>query len=228
MPESEATTTPARTEREFDPLNHCGAKLESGRRCKNPKGFRVPGRNGHGPCHLHGGTGAKSLQTHGIYSKLDSPRLEHLLKRIKNTGHDVLDLEPEANLIRALTIDYVERHQALTDALILWHQTARTNLQDLRDAMADKDTRRIVELLPAIASIDQTKPPKTPDISEAAKLIDRIGRTVERIHRIRSDRSISDIQLQAIFAAQTAILVKHLDRAMLRQILDDYDRISWT
>ena len=212
---------------EFDPERHCGAKLRSGARCRHPKGFRVPGRKGIGQCWLHGGIASKGNRTHGIYAKVKVPRIQELLTQIENTEHDVMDLVPEAQLCRAMTLDYLERYGEMSEALLTWHTVTSKALSKLEHALERADGAAMSAALDEMRAAHQDRPQKILDISAVSILVDRIGRTVERIHKIRLETSVTSDQLKFIFEAQARIMGKYLEEATLKRILKDYEKISW-
>lgn len=156
----------------FDPARHCGAQLrkkERGRLCQQPKGFKTP-HLGQGKCWLHGGltpikTGLSSLIKHG--------RLSDMLRKIGEIDHDIMDLTPEINLLRAMTIDFVNRYEDFVVQLETWYNA----IDEMRRAGQDHPPPPI--------------PRKYPNLEDAGQLLEAISRMVERIHKITREGSIT-------------------------------------
>ena len=104
------------------------------------------------------------MKKHGRYSMIQHEGLKEKLGQLEALEADVMDLAPEVQLLRALVIDYVERYQSFSEALIAWH--------------ADQSGKT-------------SKPRKVMDITDAGNLIEKISRTVHRIHQIHSTGSIT-------------------------------------
>jgi len=210
---------------EYDPEKHCGFLRKNGSRCLRPKGWGVKDRTD-GPCRRHGGAAAKANVRTGVYSKLKSDRLTNLIERVRAADHDVLDLTPEAELIRAITIDFLERYDEMREALILWHNTVGGTMQALAKATDAGDAKKVRKLLKRLDRCLNDRPVKVLDIADVSLLVDRIGRTVERIHKIRSNTSVTHEKLGAIFNSMTAVLVMHVDdKTKMQRILEGWKKI---
>lgn len=214
------------TKVKFDPDKHCGKKKSDGTKCTRPKGYGVKGVSD-GPCKHHGGAAAKASRTHGMYSTIKSDRVKKLLKRVRKAEHDVMDLAPEAELIRALTIDFLERYDEMQSALLLWHDTVDGTTHSLIRAVDAGDAKGVQKLLKRLDKSFNKRPTRILDIADVSVLVDRIGRTVERIHKIRSTATVSHEQLGAIFNAMSAVLVLYVqDDKTKQQILEGWKRIT--
>src|SRR5688572_14793523 len=130
---------------------NCGAKTRAGHGCKLVAGFKTD-HLGQGRCKFHGGA---SLIKHGRYSTITRPRIQALLEQFAADGSDPLDLIDELRLLRALTVDYIERYDAFTDALVAWNKSYQSGSPTV-------------------------KPVQVVDISEATNFLERISRVVER------------------------------------------------
>jgi len=139
---------------------HCGARTRGGTPCQLPAGWGTE-HPGQSRCKLHGGA---SLVHHGRYSLIRRPSVQQRLDELKAADADPLDLLEELHLLRALTIDWIERYDTYREALLAWH------------AAGHPDGSRRRQLL---------------DIADAGRLLERIGRLVEIIHRTRQESSIS-------------------------------------
>jgi len=210
----------------YDPDKHCGARKRDGSRCLKSKGWGVKGVSD-GPCRAHGGAAAKANRTHGWYSNIKSDRVKSLLKRVRKAEHDVMDLAPEAELIRAMAIDFLERYDEMQGALLLWHQTVDGTTHTLIRAVDAGDAKSVKKLLKKLDKSFNKRPAQILDITDVSVLVDKIGRTVERIHKIRSSASISHEQLGAIFNSMSAVLLLHVqDDKVKQQIFEGWKRIT--
>lgn len=184
----------------------CGAKTRGGKPCRNTAGKKTD-HVGEGRCWLHGGL---TPVKHGRYSKVKSRRIAELLTEFE-ADDDPLNLKPEVILLRALILDYVNRYDEFTAALIAWHNsfgptydeavkvwrdeydTWREKLTDIYETGwqdVDKDD------LPAPPEPPdpfdyQNKPRQVIDILSAGKFIVQIGSLVERIEKQKQEGTVS-------------------------------------
>jgi hypothetical protein len=142
----------------------CGrpCKTKNGAPCENAAGQRT-NHVGVGACWKHGGNGGRPVK-HGLYSKIERPRIKELLEAADEL-EDPLDLLPHVKMLGALVTDWIDRYDTFTEALIAWHQSYEN---------------------PEHAS----KPKQLLDITAAAGLIGQIGAMVERIHRHQEKTAI--------------------------------------
>lgn len=178
----------------------CGARTKSsGNPCSKVAGWRTE-HPGQGRCYLHGG---KTPITHGRYSTVQRARVSELLDELAEDP-DPMDLIPEVQLLRALVLDYVERHDALTDAVMAWHESFSTGE-------------------------NEPKPRAMPDILSVGKFIENIGGLVERIHKQKQtgtitletlNRVLEQVGVELVAAAQEAIA----DAAVRTRFLDIAER----
>ncbi|BDI28000.1 hypothetical protein CCAX7_000510 [Capsulimonas corticalis] len=166
----------------------CGrpCKTKNGAPCENAAGQRTD-HVGVGACWKHGGNGGRPVK-HGLYSKIERPRLKELLDAADELG-DPLDLLPHVKMLGALVTDWVERYDTFTEALIAWHQSY-------------DNPERV------------SKPTQLLDITSAAGLIGQIGAMVDRIHKhqdktavplVALDDYVTSIGLAVIQAARETI-----------------------
>jgi hypothetical protein len=212
----------------------CGAKTRKGTSCQARAGHGTD-HVGQGKCKLHGGaTPIKS----GRYSKITRPRLVEILADLDNDGTDPLDLEPELKLLRGLVLDYVERHDALTEALLDWHSSFgpgyAQEVQDWRHKLADwcelLDTKGSFEPPPIpIPRAFEAKPRQMPDILSVGRFIADIGAMVERIHKRRAEGTITLVTLNRVLEQHGFELVAVAedvikDAATREKLLDAVDQ----
>jgi hypothetical protein len=211
----------------------CGAKTRNGGACKRPAGSGTD-HPGQGRCKLHGG--ATPIK-HGRYSSIQRPRVRDLLAQLDTDGTDPLDLEPELQLLRALVLDYIERYDAMTEALIDWHSSFgegfQQAVQDWRHKLADW-----TELLdqssepappPPIPRAFEAKPRQVVDILSVGRFIAEIGAMTERIHKRRAEGSITLATLDRVLEQHGVELVNALqevnvDASTREALLDNVER----
>ena len=127
--------------------------------------------------------GGRSVKKSGRYSTIDHERFREKLGQLEAIEQDVMDLVPEVQLLRTLVIDYVERYEDYHAALLAWH--------------AD--------------STKTSKPRKVLDIADAGNLIEKIGRTVHRIHQIHSTGSITLDTFKRGGESMGIVVAKHVE-----------------
>tara|TARA_R110002020_G_scaffold2230_4_gene10444 strand:- start:15225 stop:15872 length:648 start_codon:yes stop_codon:yes gene_type:complete len=178
----------------------CGAQLRS--EGHTHKTCRNPAGKktahpGQGRCYLHGGN---SVKTHGRYSQIDHEGFQEKLGKLEAIEQDVMDLVPEVQLLRTLVIDYVERYEKFAEALIAWH---------------------------ADGAGKTSKPRKVMDITDAGNLIEKISRTVQRIHAIHSTGSITLDTFKRVVESMGITVAKHItDKAVLDAIEAEWSNLA--
>jgi hypothetical protein len=136
--------------RPHDRFQRCDARhrKQPELRCQLPAGWGSS-HPGSGRCKHHGGS---SRITHGRYSTITRPAIQERLNALKAADPDPLDLLEELHLLRALTIDFIERY-------------------DL--------------------ALEDDSPRQRLDIADASRLIERIARVVDTIHKTQQEHTIS-------------------------------------
>jgi len=114
------------------------------------------------------------------------------LEKLGNIEADVLNLVPEAQLLRALTVDFIDRYEDFLEKLDAWY--------------ADKDSK--------------TKPRRIMDIADASRLIDSIGKMVERIHKMRQEGAISLETFRRVTEQMGIIVAKHVADGKLLGVIE--------
>lgn len=192
---------------QYDPDLHCGAQLrnkERGRLCVQRKGSRTP-HLGEGKCWLHGGL---TPIKHGLNSLVQHGRLKDMIRKMKEIDHDILDLSPEINLLRALTIDFVNRYDSFTDHLETWY-----------DAIDEKRRNNEDHPLPPV-------PRKFPTLEDAGTLLEAISRMVERVHKITREGSITLDVFRGLMNQMGQIVAMAVDDpAILQKIEEGWSQV---
>ena len=140
----------------------CGAERRQERGvCTRPSGWGTT-HPGQGRCKLHGGaTPIKS----GRYSVVTRERIRELIEKLEDDPNP-LDMTPELVMCRALFVDYVERYDEFTEALVAWH------------ASYDGDS-------------PTSKPRQILDVADANRILAEITRMVKRIEDVKAGSAIS-------------------------------------
>ena len=183
-------------------LPRCGAQLRKrpGRFCQQRAGYKTP-HVGEGKCYLHGGL--TPIRT-GRYSGITHTRLHHLMETLDQQDHNVLDLEPEAKLMRAMVIDYINRYDSFIEELHSW-------------AVATQKARG-----------KGAPPPKLELLSlhDARDLVEGVSRIVEKIHKITSSGSLTLETFRRVMEQLGITVATHVaDPEILRKIQTDWGAV---
>lgn len=174
-----------------EPHVACGAKLKGNRgACTKPAGWRTD-HPGQGRCYFHGG--ATPIK-HGRYSAIQREDLRERIAKFE-ADPDPLNLEPEVALLRAFVEDFVDRWDRIygpDGALLAWHESFHTGESG-------------------------PKPRQLPDFSAMTALVDRVGKMVERIHKIKTDGAITLSTLNRVVEQMGADLVAAVQEAQIDQ-----------
>jgi len=180
----------------------CGAQCRKrpGVYCQHRAGYRTP-HVGEGRCYLHGGrTPIKS----GRYSRITHSRLRHLMDQMQESDAQVLDLEPEAQLLRAMVIDYINRYEQFVDELHRW-------------AVATQKAKG-----------KGAPPPKLELLSlfDAKDLVEGVSRVVEKIHKITASGSLTLDTFRRVMEQMGLVVATHVsDPDTLRAIQRDWSSV---
>jgi adenylosuccinate synthase len=176
----------------------CNAILASGKRCARTSGLGTT-HTGIGPCHLHQTAKKPYDPTRRYREAIEDGTIRARLSKLGKTEDDLLDLMPEVQMVRALIIDFINRYDELTGALIEWN----------REKMG--------------------RPAAVPDITQAASLLEMVTRMVERIHRIQTTGAISLDTFRRVLEEMGITVARHVrDGATLDKIEGDWAKISTT
>jgi hypothetical protein len=199
----------------------CGARKKQGEGvCTQAAGWGTD-HPGEGRCKLHGG---KNPIKHGRFSAIKRPELRELVAAYEQDP-DPLNILPELALVRAQLVDYVNRYDEHTAALLAWHESYRAGMAPLDPAKvlalkavldeyeelaagADglTDTQR-EDLAAARACVDRLasgagdvpgKPRQMLDVASAYQMASEVTKIVERIERIRAANAVSRADLVRI------------------------------
>jgi len=176
----------------------CNAILPSGKRCARPSGSGTT-HAGLGPCHLHQTAKKPYDPTRRYREAIEDGTIRARLSKLGKVEDDLLDLMPEVQMVRALIIEFINRYDELTGALIEWN----------REKIG--------------------RPQAVPDITQAASLLEMVTRMVERIHRIQTTGAISLDTFRRVLEEMGIVVARHVrDGATLDRIEVDWAKISTT
>ena len=237
-----------------DDPTKCGAKTKSRvGTCRNDRGFRTT-HPGEGRCYLHGGLqeGDRRLKS-GRYSTVNHERLRELIEKFE-ADPDPLNLFPEIAALRAMFVDYVERYQLITEALLAWHadwslrkrplpeellmafervvdewEIALNDDQGEEATVAQRadasEARKFITFLRCYDEVQ--KPKQVLDISDAHRMLSEIGRMVERVENLRSANAISRPELNRVISAMGRVVELAVqDEAVKVKIRDGWMAIA--
>lgn len=102
----------------------CGADTSAktgipGSTCRKTAGWGTD-HKGQGVCRLHGGSTPIKHGLRSRYAAITRPRIRALLESFEGDTEPE-NLLPEVHLLRALILDFVERYDTQTEALLAWH-----------------------------------------------------------------------------------------------------------
>lgn len=232
------------------PSTTCNALTRStGVLCNLPAGHGT-NHPGQGRCKNHGG--AVPIKS-GRYSLIKRDRIRELIEKCENM-EDPLNLTPEVAALRALFVDFIDRYDEMTEALLAWHavqQIMRIALPEsmvtfLGTAVEDweqtrlksdaghltEDDRKVVKAARDYIDIlrrgpDEKRPKTVLDIGDAHKMLDSVGRMVERIEKIRSQNAISRPDLNRVMQQMfITIEMRVRDENVKQEIVNDWMRIQ--
>lgn len=201
----------------------CGAQLRGrpGVYCRKPAGWGTQ-HAGSGRCKLHGGNAGRPALS-GRYIRIQRQRIRELLEGFQGEA-DPLDLLPEVSLLRALIVDFVERYDETTEALVLWAASfEKPYLAELNGRWA-KTWRVYLDSVQAAAqsgSPDQPEMPEPPnpahfpgkpkqvlDILSAGRFIGELGGLVDKIQRGRERRTVTLADVDALLTQYGVEMVR--------------------
>lgn len=140
---------------------------------------------------MHGG--ATPIK-HGRYSGIIRADFRERVQKFESDP-DPLNLAPEVAVLRAFVEDFIDRWEAIygpDGALLAWHESFHTG-----------------EGVP--------KPRQLPDFSALTGLVDKVGKMVERIHKMKADGTITMGTMNRISEQMGADLVAAIHETGISQ-----------
>ena len=176
----------------------CNGRKRSGGYCRQPAGWRTD-HPGQGRCRKHGGNTVKGTITHGWYSNITHTRVKDILSGLAKIEADAMDLLPEVHLLRAMTVDYINRYDEFQEALMAWYTDPDSN----------------------------SRPRRIMDIQDASHLIESISRVAQRLHQIQSEGSISLETFKRVTEQMGMVVARHvLDPVTLNAIEHEWTLLA--
>lgn len=193
----------------------CGARKRdgSGQTCKLPAGWGTDHR-GEGRCRKHGGTAGRP-PTHGLYSK----RLKHELRELVADleADNPLDMTHELATVRALAIDFINRYEETTAALLAWHASFTDEYRAAEAAAAKAGAP------PPDPLTVRSKPHQVLDISDAYRLISEASKIIKRIEDLKASNHITRTDLGRIMQEMGRVVERYvIDEKTLERIRDGW------
>ena len=182
----------------------CTGTTKAGEPCKLAAGFGTS-HPGFGRCRYHGGgsiggkreaAGLAARYAVAVEDLIDDPDLHTLIGRVKQRG-DVTDLTEDLALARALVIHYVNRAEALEQALLRWssswhpdwQQATSILIEELQVAHGDEDWERYASLLA--------------QVPDPLRFMDRPRKITDMVMAVQRLKDVANIA-QAIYQQQEA------------------------
>jgi hypothetical protein len=137
--------------------------------------------------------------THGWYTSINHTRLKEIMETLSSIDQNQMDLLPEVQLLRAMTVDFVNRYEAFSEALMAWY-------------LAPESTQR---------------PRRIMDIQDASHLIESISRVAQRLHQIQSEGAISLETFKRVTEQMGLCVARHVsDPLVLNRIEHDWSNLA--
>jgi len=195
----------------------CGAHSRTtGKPCQNVAG-KGTDHLGQGRCRYHGG--ATPIK-HGLYSKVCRGRFGQRIAEIASRT-DLLDLNEELALLKAVQQQLILEHQSLVDGIRLWHRSTSPAFKIL---LKSNDASEIREAIVALRAAEASRPSQLPDVNVIAMLTDKIGHTAERICKISAVCTRG--QIRRILERMGAIVSEHVDEQTGKKIGEGWANIE--
>lgn len=220
--------------------SRCGSQLpgQPGVFCRQKAGARTD-HPGEGRCWLHGGL--TPTRSGGRYSSITSrPRIAELLTKFENDPNP-LDLAPEAVLLRAMVLDFIERYDEMHAGLMRWQMSFDKGFAADYSKWL-RETRKHIEggglpddgdapQIPDPLSYMPKRPVTIIDITGVSGLVAQIGALVDRINKMKEDKTFSMATIGALYETMAADLVteaqEHIDDDSRREALLDAVERRW-
>jgi hypothetical protein len=190
-----AALTAALTPKAKPLAGRCNYPMKDGRAfCRLSAGKHTP-HPGSGYCATH--EKSEAYDPIHRYRHIQQKDIRKQLMFLESKERNIFDMIPEIQLLRAMLVDYVERHYIFKEALMKWYKDGKM------------------------------KPKGPFDIIDAAHLIESVSRLIERHHRIERAGSIDLSTFHRACEQMGIIVAKHVrDGKVLAAIEDDWARVS--
>lgn len=158
---------------------------------------------GQGRCKNHGGS---TPIKHGRYSDVIGSSVgEHLDRLALETEKEQLDVIPEAQLLRALTLDAGERWTEFFDAIIAWNE------EESAEAAIEKRRPRFLGV---------------PDMKDLGDLAKKTAEIINMVHKQRATNAIGMADFFRLMVAMSdevlGLTTKHFGKRVPQEIIDGF------
>ena len=191
----------------------CGAHSRStGQPCLNISG-KGTDHIGQGKCGQHGGL---TPTKHGLYSKVLRTSLRQRMAEIENDPN-LVRLHSELALMKTLLESSAERFQSHDEALRAWHRAESSAYQTL---IQTNDAAEIRDALVRLRAAEPRRPAELPDMAIITALVERIGRTSERV--LEAETACTHDQLQQILDRMAMVVRQFVDEDTAQKIREGW------
>jgi len=193
-------------------ITKCGAKKRQGEGfCTQASGWGTD-HVGRGRCKLHGG--CVPIKT-GINSGIKRESLRAVAETFEEIEKP-LEMYKELALMRALAVDYINRYDMMTEALLAWNATLQPGYKAvLDDGMVRPPAGRPAQIL---------------DLSDAYRLVSEVTKIIKRIEDIRAQNAISRSDFVRLMQEMARVVEAVVDRRAdgdQRQAMKDEIKDRW-
>src|SRR5678815_141457 len=196
----------------YDETKHCGRKANDGHPCTNQKGYGTD-HLGDGPCKYHGGCSPVS-----VYTKLKRQLTVEALKQVEEMVEDPMDLRPEVQLLRAMVIEFHNRYEEFKAAILTFHNSFNPALTEFLASDSPLVWAKARESLKL--TLSNQRPREVPDITNSSLIVDRVGKMVERIHKMKMDQALTPEILRRYRDALVQAVVEECSAEQAKRIAD--------
>jgi hypothetical protein len=152
---------------------------------------------GVGACAAHDTPPPPAPETDRYAALVTGESLRARLNATRQAETQLLDLDPEVNLLRTLVVQMADEYQVLSRALIAWYVD------------------------------NQQKPKRIPDIMTLVTLVDRVGVMVERVHKLRQRTALDMGTFRRLMEAMGVVVARHVkDIRALQHIEEEWAALT--
>src|SRR6266511_935254 len=142
---------------------------------------------------------AKRRNKIGRWGGFNKEVLVERMMRLHEQEVNIRDLEPDLMLMRTLIMDFIERFELFSDALLAWHMDGDEN----------------------------KKPKKLVDIADAVRMIESVSKVIHRMHQIENEGTISMAMFRKVLEQMgTVVAVQVTDLDTLARIEEQWASIN--
>lgn len=200
--------------KKFVAEKHCGKPANDGNPCTLEKGFGTE-HLGTGFCKFHGGNAPVS-----IYTQLKRSAIKDALVKVREGVADPLDLTPELELLRGIVLEFHDRYEEFKEGILAFKSSYDENMKLFLGSDSPLDWAKARAYLREAALLE--RPKEVIDVAFCSVLIDRVGKMVERMHKMKMDESLTpdmirkyrDALVQAVIETCTAEQIEQISKKL--------------